>query len=74
MKEGEIYKKVLENIKSLLAEKKIKQCELANHLGLTKQQMSDIFNGRKKLTIEYLPRIAEQLNVEIGELFDGITA
>lgn len=64
------YEDILNNIKSIIAEKGMKQIFVAEKAGFSKQEFSNILHGRKLLRVEYIPRIAMALDVEIKVLFE----
>lgn len=57
------------NIRRMAKGKKIKLRHIGDELGIGKERMSDLLNGRKVFRAEYLPKIAEVLGVDISELF-----
>ena len=56
-------------IKCIMASKGIYQKTVAERSGFSNQQFSDMLNGRKIIRAEYLPRIANALDVDVNELF-----
>ena len=48
----------------------MKQIFVAEKAGFSKQEFSNILHGRKLLRVEYIPRIAMALDVEIKVLFE----
>lgn len=63
-------KKVGANIKKLRLAKKLKQVDVANSCNFDRQNMYHIESGRHNLTLLNLRKIAEALDVEIGDLTD----
>ena len=61
-------------IKCIMASKGIYQKTVAARSGFSNQQFSDMLNGRKVIRAEYLPRIANALNVDVNELFQAGSA
>ncbi len=59
---------ILDNITKLLDERKIKQIELTNYLGVTKNTFSNWKSGRTQSYMKYLPQIAEFLGVSVDSL------
>jgi transcriptional regulator with XRE-family HTH domain len=57
-------------ISSLLAERQMTQTALAEAVEIQRGFMSEIISGKKSPSIETLVRIAEVLQVPIGDLFD----
>lgn len=60
-------------IKELLKEKKITVVSLAEKIGITQPNMSNISNNKTKPSIETLEKIATALNVQVWELFTAST-
>ena len=56
-------------IRRIMEEQKLTQAEVAERSGYTKQQFNDMLQGRKRILADYLPRIAEAMGVEPGEIF-----
>lgn len=57
-------------IKELRVSKGIKQCELADLLGMERSNLTRIESGKQRPSDEYLEKIAKILNVEIPEIFN----
>ena len=57
-------------IKELRISKGIKQCELADLLGMERSNLTRIESGKQRPSDEYLEKIAKILNIEIQEMFD----
>ena len=57
-----------------MEEKGVKSVELAERLGVTKQTISNLINGKVMPSIDTIDRVAEALDVEFWQLFapDGI--
>ena len=51
-------------------EKNVSDAELGRRLGVTRQAVNGIVNGRDDLTVRRLHKIAEKLQVRVRELFD----
>ncbi len=70
--------RTFDKIDTLLKEKKIKQVELCNYLGVSKNRYTDWKSGRIKSFVKYLPKIAEYLGVTVeyltgeSEVFDEV--
>ena len=60
---------VLDRIKSLMAEKQIRQKHMAEHLGLSESGFSQIMRGKVTLSVPTLYQIAKVLGVHPGSLF-----
>lgn len=61
---------VLDNIICELQNKKIKQKDLTDYLGITKNAFTDWKSGRIKSYMKYLPQIAEFLGVTVDYLLN----
>lgn len=67
------YDAVIENIRRIIFEKKLKQGTVAERAGFSKQAFCDIMHDRRKLLrVEHLPRLALALGISINELFEDI--
>lgn len=65
------YDDVIENIKRIISEKGLKQIFVAEKVGMTSSEFSNILNDRRKLLrIEHLKPIADALGVDLNTLFD----
>ncbi|MBR6398820.1 MAG: helix-turn-helix transcriptional regulator [Lachnospiraceae bacterium] len=61
---------VIENIRSIIAEKGLKQKAVAEKAGFTPQEFSNILNDRRKLIrVEHIAPIAVALGVEPNDLY-----
>lgn len=58
------------NIRKIIKDKCYKQTVIAQELGLTRQQFSDMVHGRKVIRLGLIPQIAEILDVTLEELFE----
>jgi len=56
-------------IRKIMVIKGFKQSVIAKRAGFTEQQFSDMLNGRKIIRAEFIPRIADALEVEPNDLF-----
>lgn len=64
------YDAIINNIKMLISKKGMKQSVVAERAGFTPQEFSNILNERRKLLrIEFMPPIAQALDVDINELY-----
>jgi toxin-antitoxin system, antitoxin component, xre family len=59
-------------IKEILQEKKMTVSVLADTIGITRANMSNIVNGKTNPKMETLKKIADALNVNLIELFAPI--
>lgn len=57
-------------IKEILKDQGITNISLADQVGITRPNMSNIVNGKTKPSLDTLERIADALNVHISELFE----
>lgn len=57
-------------IKEILKDQGITNISLADQVGITRPNMSNIVNGKTKPSLDTLERIASALNVHISELFE----
>lgn len=60
-------------IKEILKDQGITNISLADQVGITRPNMSNIVNGKTKPSLDTLERIASALNVHISELFEKDT-
>lgn len=58
-----------QNIKRIMKEKGIKQKKVAELVGMTQTQYSDLMCGRKTFSANYIPLIAAALEVTPNDLF-----
>lgn len=58
------------NILNILNEKDIKQTQLADELGITKQTLNKIIHGRRNISIDEIRKICDILSVPIERLTD----
>lgn len=59
---------ILDKISYLLKEKKKKQKELTDYIGISKNNFTDWKSGRSNSYMKYLPKIAEFLDVSLDYL------
>lgn len=59
---------ILDKISCLLKEKKKKQKELTDYIGISKNNFTDWKSGRSNSYMKYLPQIAEFLDVSLDYL------
>lgn len=70
MAEHSGYDALIDNIKKLISKKGMKQCVVTERAGFTPQEFSNILNDRRKLLrVEFLPPIAQALEVDMNELY-----
>lgn len=63
---------IIENIRSCIAKKGLKQNYIAEKAGFTPQEFSNILCGRKKFNTEYVVPVCRALGITANELF-GVT-
>lgn len=59
-------------LRDILYKRKMTIQELANHLGVSRQQVSKWVNGRKKMSLETAVNVSIVLNVNILDLYEWI--
>ena len=59
----------IEVIKKTIDEKRLKKCAVAEKIGLTPQQFSDMLNGRRTIKISDIPKLCVALQITPNELF-----
>lgn len=62
------------NIRRLIQDKGVKQCYIAERAGFDEKTFSNMVNGRKTIRAEYIPMIAEALEVPVNALFEPNSA
>lgn len=60
---------MLLRIKEIAKTKGVKITELANIVGITQPNLSNVVNGKTSPSLDLLQRIADALGVEVAELF-----
>ncbi len=63
---------VIDNVKTLIRAKGLKQKFVAEKMGISPQEFSNILTGRKKFETEHFVPICNALNITANDLF-GIT-
>ncbi len=58
-------------IKDILKERKMSAVKLAETVGITQPNMSNIVNGKSMPSLETLEKIANALGVPVSELFEA---
>lgn len=58
-------------IQILIAEKGFKNLYVAQKAGFTSQEFSDMLNGRRLIKACDVPKIADALGVEAGEIYEA---
>ena len=62
-------KDIARAIRQEMLKRDLTQNKIAEQAGFTKQQFSDMLNGRKVIRAEYMQPIADALGVSVGELY-----
>ena len=65
-----VTNKIISNIECIIAEKGIKKRNVAEKIGLTAQQFSDMLRGRRTIKAADVILLCDALNVEPNELFE----
>lgn len=63
-------KEVIDRIRQIMAAKGIKQKYVAEQIGFTEQEFSNMMNGRRMLKVDDIKPICKALGVRSGELFE----
>lgn len=64
-----IYEKFGTTIVTLRTDKHISQEEFASLSDISTRYLSDIENGKRQFSLEYVEKIASALNISISQLF-----
>ena len=70
---GDTERKIGERLKLYRKEKGVSQTSLAQHVGLTFQQIQKYENGANRLSVSRLIEFASYLEFSIEDFFDGLT-
>ncbi len=60
---------IAENVREIIKKRGLKQSAVAKMAGFSKQQFSNLLNGRRVITDVDIVKIANVLEIEPGELF-----
>lgn len=60
---------IAENVRGIIKKRGLKQGAVAKMAGFSKQQFSNLLNGRRVMTDVDIVKIANALEIEPGELF-----
>ena len=60
---------ITERIKSLLAQRKATQVELADHLGCSPSYLSNLLNKKKRMNLEMLEKTSAFFGMELEDFF-----
>ena len=63
---------VAENVKRIISESGLKQIAVANRIGCTSQELTDMIYGRRIIKVNDIPKLSAALGVEISTLFRPI--
>jgi transcriptional regulator with XRE-family HTH domain len=66
------FQRVGKNIQEVLEERSMKQTDLALRLGVSRQMVHKIVNGRKAINIREISLVADILSVSVDELIGRI--
>lgn len=58
-----------ENITEMIKKKGLKQAYVAEKVGYTPRELSDMLNGRRLIKVCDIPRLARALGVEAGDIY-----
>jgi transcriptional regulator with XRE-family HTH domain len=64
-----INKRLITNIRAILAKKDMTMEKLAFESGITKSHLSKVMSGQRNLGMENIDKIADTLGVDVEELF-----
>jgi transcriptional regulator with XRE-family HTH domain len=62
-------KRLITNIRAILAKKNMTMEKLAFESGITKSHLSKVMSGQRNLGMENIDKIADTLGVDVEELF-----
>ena len=60
---------VAENVKEIITKSGLKQIVIADRIGCTPQELTDMLCGRRIIKVNDIPKITMALGVEVGALF-----
>lgn len=60
---------VADNLKEIISEQGLTHAEVAKKAGLTKQEMSDMLNGRRLIKASDIERLIDILHVDANRMF-----
>lgn len=60
---------IIDNIKSIIADKGYKQCAIAKKAGMTPRELNDLLYGRKIFRADYVIPLCKALDVSPNDLF-----
>lgn len=60
---------IINHIKQLIADKGLKQKYVAEQMGLSQNDFSNMMNGRKDFKVEYVAPLCKALGISANELF-----
>lgn len=64
-----IITQIVANIKRIIKSKGLKQAIIAEKIGVTSNEFSNMLHGRKLIRVEHIPLIATALGVTVSELY-----
>lgn len=71
--QADVLKKTGLRIKTLRMERHLTQERLSNDIGMAQSYLAEVENGKRNVSLVNIARIAKGLDVQLGELFEGIT-
>ena len=60
---------IINHIKQLITDKGLKQKYVAEQMGLSQNDFSNMMNGRKEFKVEYVVPLCKALGISANELF-----
>lgn len=73
MAQAGVLKKTGLRIKTLRMERHLTQERLSNDIGMAQSYLAEVENGKRNVSLVNIARIARGLDVQLSELFEGIT-
>lgn len=71
--QADVLKKTGLRIKTLRMERHLTQERLSNNIGMAQSYLAEVENGKRNVSLVNIARIAKGLDVQLSELFEGIT-
>ena len=65
---------IAENVRAVVARRRIRQTAIAEHLGLNQQQVSRRLNGQVPISAAELQLLAQLLEVPVADLYGEVSA
>lgn len=67
-----VYKRVGMNVARICYEREIGQSDLAEMAGVDRSYLNKFLKGTKNVSLDFLIKIADALNVPLGHFFQGL--